>query len=343
MGNFNNEEIIKPMSYFSEDDKEQVQFNFDIEEDDDDDEIDLNSLNNATQFNFDDDDDDEIDLSTLNTSGVEESFKVNEESIEVNEGSNNGVNLNSDDATDQDAAAMTPDYGNATTAAAVMATDYDDAAMVTDSEFNKTDEVTNDSRNSNGTTYADIQKDRLNNIIISNTGTAGNVPALTDLAKLTPLCKDYLEYMAKQGYRPNSESFEDFCDRTKSVIFYAYTDDEIADKITTADVQACDFSQVELSVLAQYLKATRNVNLAPEFLQYYINFPTDFFDKIAFTFRTASHKEIEMISDCYDKPWYKDYIIPLFSLEEKDTPLLIKLMQKGDFNEKEALQYSQSC
>lgn len=107
MGNFNNEEIIKPMSYFSEDDKEQVQFNFDIEEDDDDDEIDLNSLNNATQFNFDDDDDDdEIDLSTLNTSGVEESFKVNEESIEVNEGSNNGVNLNSDDATDQDAAAM---------------------------------------------------------------------------------------------------------------------------------------------------------------------------------------------------------------------------------------------
>ena len=64
VGNFNNEEIIKPMSYFSEDDKEQVQFNFDIEEDDDDDEIDLNSLNNATQFNFDDDDDDEIDLST---------------------------------------------------------------------------------------------------------------------------------------------------------------------------------------------------------------------------------------------------------------------------------------
>ena len=94
------------------------------------------------------------------------------------------------------------------------------------------------------------------------------MPALTDLAKLTPLCKDYLEYMAKQGYRPNSESFEDFCDRTKSVIFYAYTDDEIADKITTADVQACDFSQVELSVLAQYLKATRNVNIAPEILQY---------------------------------------------------------------------------
>lgn len=345
------------MSYFSEDDKEQVQFNFDIEEDDDDDEIDLNSLNNATQFNFDDDDDDdEIDLSTLNTSGVEESFKVNEESIEVNEGSNNGVNLNSDDATDQDAAAMTPDYGNATTAAAVMTTDSGDAVMATDlgdattgsdfdiattdSEFNKTDEVTNDSRNSNGTTYADIQKDRLNNIIISNTGTAGNVPALTDLAKLTPLCKDYLEYMAKQGYRPNSESFEDFCDRTKSVIFYAYTDDEIANKITTANVQACDLSQVELSVLAQYLKVTRNVNLSPEFLQYYINFPTDFFDKIAFTFRTASHKEIEMISDCYDKPWYKDYIIPLFSLEEKDTPLLIKLMQKGDFNEKEALQYT---
>lgn len=336
MGNFNNEEIIKPMSYFSEDDKEQVQFNFDIEEDDDDDEIDLNSLNNATQFNFDDDDDDdEIDLSTLNTSGAEESFKVNEESIEVNEESNNAVNLNSDAIIDPNVAAMTPDSDSGD---AVMATDYGD--VTANSEFNKTDEVTNDSRNSNGTTYADIQKDRLNNIIISNTGTAGNVPALTDLAKLTPLCKDYLEYMAKQGYRPNSESFEDFCDRTKSVIFYAYTDDEIADKITTADVQACDFSQVELSVLAQYLKVTRNVNLAPEFLQYYINFPTDFFDKIAFTFRTASHKEIEMISDCYDKPWYKDYIIPLFSLEEKDTPLLIKLMQKGDFNEKEALQYT---
>ena len=298
VGNFNNEEIIKPMSYFSEDDKEQVQFNFDIEEDDDDDEIDLNSLNNATQFNFDDDDDDdEIDLSTLNTSGVEES-------IEVNEGNNNAVNLNSDAIIDPNVdAVMTTDSGDAAMATdsgdAVMATDSGDATTDSDfdiatanSEFNKTDEVTNDSRNSNGTTYADIQKDRLNNIIISNTGTAGNVPALTDLAKLTPLCKDYLEYMAKQGYRPNSESFEDFCDRTKSVIFYAYTDDEIANKITTADVQACDLSQVELSVLAQYLKVTRNVNLSPEFLQYYINFPTDFFDKIAFTFRTASHKEI---------------------------------------------------
>lgn len=140
------------------------------------------------------------------------------------------MNLNSDATID--ATVMATDYGNATTAAAVMTTDSGDAVMATDlgdattgsdfdiattdSEFNKTDEVTNDSRNSNGTTYADIQKDRLNNIIISNTGTAGNVPALTDLAKLTPLCKDYLEYMAKQGYRPNSESFEDFCDRTKA-------------------------------------------------------------------------------------------------------------------------------
>ena len=295
VGNFNNGETVKPMSYFSEDNKEPIQFNFDIE-DEDDDEVDLNTLNNTTQFNFDVDDDDEIDLNILNADSTIQPIEIDDEQNDmVNKGIDDVVNLNSE---------------------------------------------VNNSVKENRTTYADVQKDRLNNVIIPSTNSVNSEAGLTDLAKLTPLCKDYLMYMAKQGYRPKAESFSNFCDRTKNVIFYSYTDDEITEKINNANVQDCDFSKVELSVLAQYLKSTRNINLAPEFLQYYIKFPIDFFDKIAFTFRAASYKEIEMISDCYDKPWYKDYIIPLFSLEEKDTPLLIELMQKGDFNEKEALQYT---
>ena len=190
-------------------------------------------------------------------------------------------------------------------------------------------------------TYADIQKDRLNNVIIPSSSSGGKTVSLTDLAKLTPICKEYLSYMKKQGYSPENESFNDFCYRTKEVVFLGYTDEEIQEKLEEEVISENNsFTNVELVTLAQYLKSVRNINLEPNLLQYYISYPIDFFDKIAFTFRTASYKEIELISENYNEPWYKDYIVPLFSLEEKDTPLLIELMKQGKFNENEALQYT---
>ena len=190
-------------------------------------------------------------------------------------------------------------------------------------------------------TYADIKKDRLNNVIIPSSNSNEEVVSLTDLAKLTPICKEYLSYMKKHGYSPENESFNDFCQRTKEVVFLGYTDEEIQEKLEEDVItENSSFTNVELVTLAQYLKSVRNINLEPNLLQYYINYPIDFFDKIAFTFRTASYKEIELISENYNEPWYKDYIVPLFSLEEKDTPLLIELMKQGKFNENEALQYT---
>lgn len=190
-------------------------------------------------------------------------------------------------------------------------------------------------------TYADIKKDRLNNVIIPSSNSNEEVVSLTDLAKLTPICKEYLSYMKKHGYSPENESFNDFCQRTKEVVFLGYTDKEIQEKLEEDVItENSSFTNVELVTLAQYLKSVRNINLEPNLLQYYINYPIDFFDKIAFTFRTASYKEIELISENYNEPWYKDYIVPLFSLEEKDTPLLIELMKQGKFNENEALQYT---
>ena len=190
-------------------------------------------------------------------------------------------------------------------------------------------------------TYDDIKKDRLNNVIIPSSNSSEEVVSLTDLAKLTPICKEYLSYMKKQGYSPENESFNDFCQRTKEVVFLGYADEEIQEKLEEDVVtENSSFTNVELVTLAQYLKSVRNINLEPNLLQYYINYPIDFFDKIAFTFRTASYKEIELISENYNEPWYKDYIVPLFSLEERDTPLLIELMKQGKFNENEALQYT---
>ena len=190
-------------------------------------------------------------------------------------------------------------------------------------------------------TYNDIKKDRLNNVIIPSANSSEEMVSLTDLAKLTPICKEYLSYMKKQGYSPENESFNDFCYRTKEVVFLGYTDEEIQEKLEEDVItENSSFTNVELVILAQYLKSVRNINLEPNLLQYYINYPIDFFDKIAFTFRTASYKEIELISENYNEPWYKDYIVPLFSLEEKDTPLLIELMKQGKFNENEALQYT---
>ena len=74
-------------------------------------------------------------------------------------------------------------------------------------------------------TYDDIKKDRLNNVIIPSSNSSEEVVSLTDLAKLTPICKEYLSYMKKQGYSPENESFNDFCQRTKEVVFLGYADE----------------------------------------------------------------------------------------------------------------------
>ena len=95
-------------------------------------------------------------------------------------------------------------------------------------------------------TYADIKKDRLNNVIIPSSNSNEEVVSLTDLAKLTPICKEYLSYMKKHGYSPENESFNDFCQRTKEVVFLGYTDEEIQEKLEesqrTAHLQMSNWS-----------------------------------------------------------------------------------------------------
>lgn len=120
-------------------------------------------------------------------------------------------------------------------------------------------------------TYADIKKDRLNNVIIPSSNSNEEVVSLTDLAKLTPICKEYLSYMKKHGYSPENESFNDFCQRTKEVVFLGYTDEEIQEKLEEDVItENSSFTNVELVTLAQYLKSVRNINLEPNLLQYYI-------------------------------------------------------------------------
>lgn len=190
------------------------------------------------------------------------------------------------------------------------------------------------------TTYNDIDTNKLNNIIIYCKNDM-KAEVLVDFEKITPLCNDYLNYVAKKGYYPDNETFEEFCKRTIAIICYDKTEKELLQILNTSfELNNPNFTVLELNSLAQYLSSVRNIELPANLLQYYINYPLYFFKCIGFPFRKASFEEIRLISECYQEPWYRDYIVPLFSLESKDTELIIKLMQNGEFNENEAVQYT---
>lgn len=163
---------------------------------------------------------------------------------------------------------------------------------------------------------------------------------ITDAEKLTPICLEFLKSMIKKGYYPQKETFAEYCCRNIAEIFNGYTENEINSELSNLGNQVDnEFSQIELSALSQYLRMERNIHLDRTQLARYVRFPLQFFNCIAFPFRKASYNEISDISEVYTEEWYVDYIIPLFSLEESDTPLIISLMKKREFDEKEALQY----
>lgn len=309
------------------------------------------SSNTKTMTYFGEDDDNDEEISLTWDDGINSNDEDEEIGLTWDDGTDEDedeeIGLTWDDGTDEDEGEISLNQVNASNATeTTMPVEQPVEISYISTQIEESQETpmpveehSIPDQNVQRMTYADIKKDRLNNVIIPSSNSNEEVVSLTDLAKLTPICKEYLSYMKKHGYSPENESFNDFCQRTKEVVFLGYTDEEIQEKLEEDVItENSSFTNVELVTLAQYLKSVRNINLEPNLLQYYINYPIDFFDKIAFTFRTASYKEIELISENYNEPWYKDYIVPLFSLEEKDTPLLIELMKQGKFNENEALQ-----
>ena len=69
-------------------------------------------------------------------------------------------------------------------------------------------------------TYADIKKDRLNNVIIPSSNSNEEVVSLTDLAKLTPICKEYLSYMKKHGTHLRMKALMTFVKEQKKWSFW---------------------------------------------------------------------------------------------------------------------------
>lgn len=139
---------------------------------------------------------------------------------------------------------------------------------------------------------------------------------------LTPLEKDFLEYAHTCRYSITlSNDVEEVILGTGKSAFKQDFKDKY--DVIKRYIQTCYYLSIDKDILVEQVY-NRDKSIFK-----YINYP----------FRKITSDEIRTILNVYDKDWYIDYVLPLFSIAPENTNILVDVMEQGRFNKELFLYY----